>query len=325
LSRHILTVGEIKGGALRQVTLEALTAARAAALDGDLIHTLLIGESASAYAQTLFQHGASTVYTAEASPLSRYSPAAYFSVLKHVLDALQPRLVFLGHTSIGRDLAPMAAAYLQSGQISDTVRIQAGISGIHYTRPIYAGKAMEVRTLAQDRGVVTIRPNNFPAGEADESLSGQVIQVPYEAPSLAYTVHDVVKRLTGSVDLTEARIIVSGGRGVRSAEGFRPLQELADLLGGAVGASRGACDAGYCDYGLQIGQTGKTVTPEVYFACGISGAIQHLAGMSGSRVIVAINKDPEAPIFQAADYGIVGDLFHVVPLLTQSFRGLLGK
>ncbi|KHF35478.1 Electron transfer flavoprotein subunit alpha [Paenibacillus sp. P1XP2] len=192
-----------------------------------------------------------------------------------------------------------------------------------FTRPIYAGKAFEQRQFTGGPQVVTIRPNNFsPAAPA--SSPAEIVELDY-APSgsLRSIVKDIVRKTSGKVDLTEAKIVVSGGRGVKSAEGFKPLEELAEVLHGAVGASRAACDAGYCDYSMQIGQTGKVVTPEIYIACGISGAIQHLAGMSQSRIIIAINKDPEAPIFKIADYGIVGDLFEVVPLLTQEFRKVL--
>jgi electron transfer flavoprotein alpha subunit len=199
--------------------------------------------------------------------------------------------------------------------------VQRDKHGGEFTRPIYAGKAFQKKVFTKGTVFATLRPNNFNMVEATTSLVVENFQP--EIKDIRTIVKEVVRKTAGGVDLSEAKIIVSGGRGVKSAEGFAPLTELANVLGAAVGASRGACDAGYCDYSLQIGQTGKVVTPDLYIACGISGAIQHLAGMSNSKIIVAINKDPEAPIFQIADYGIVGDLFEVVPLLTEEFKKVL--
>ncbi len=186
-----------------------------------------------------------------------------------------------------------------------------------FIRPIYSGKAFEKVKIKEGIVFVTIRPNNIAPLAKDESRSGDVSALSVEITNLRTIIKEVVRKTTEGVDLSEAKVVVAGGRGVKSAEGFEPLKELANLLGGAVGASRGACDAEYCDYSLQIGQTGKVVTPDLYIAAGISGAIQHLAGMSNSKVIVAINKDPEANIFKVADYGIVGDLFEVIPLLIE--------
>ncbi|WP_217594862.1 electron transfer flavoprotein subunit alpha/FixB family protein [Cohnella sp. GbtcB17] len=322
MSKTYLIVAEHRDGKLRRVTLEALRAAAAVADAGDAVHAALLGESLDGLAEELTVYPLAQVHAIEGEALRHYNPEAYVRALVPLLDSLRPDGLFLGHTALGRDLAPALAAKLSAGQISDVTAIERDVDETRFVRPIYAGKAIERRTFAAYPQVVTIRPNNMPA--AEPRLGGEaatiVKRTAAPAADLRTVVRDIVRKTAGRIDLTEAAIVVAGGRGVKSAEGFRPLEELAELLGGAVGASRGACDAGYCDYGLQIGQTGKVVTPEIYIACGISGAIQHLAGMSGSRIIVAINKDPEAPIFGVADYGIVGDLFEVVPLLTEALR-----
>ncbi|WJH32607.1 electron transfer flavoprotein subunit alpha/FixB family protein [Paenibacillus sp. CC-CFT747] len=323
MSRMLVVVAELRGGKLRQVTYEALQAAKTVQEDGDRITAVLIGSGSEAEAQELASYGADEIQVVDHADLASYNPETYAAALLPILKAVQPHAVFFGHTAFGRDLAPMTAARLQAGQISDVVAIHRSDAGPVFTRPLYAGKAFEEKRFTGGPMIVTVRPNNLPPAEPSGTTAG-IIQSAYSPPpSLRTVIREVIRQMTGQVDLTEAKIIVSGGRGVKSREGFQPLEQLASVLGAAVGASRGACDAGYCEYARQIGQTGKVVTPEIYIACGISGAIQHLAGMSQSRIIVAINKDAEAPIFQVADYGIVGDLFEVVPLLTEEFRKAL--
>lgn len=323
MSKTLLVYAETRDGKLRQVALETLGAARLIAGDGDSIRILVAGSNITEAVSALKPYGAEIIYTVEHDDLEHYNPDAYMAAVEAVLSEAKPDAVLFGHTAIGRDLAPLVAASMNAGQISDVTAIENEGGEAVFTRPLYAGKAFEKRVFLSGPSVVTVRPNNIPAAEAIEGVDTSIEDVAFPSPSLRSVVKDVVRKTTGKIDLSEAKIVVSGGRGVKSAEGFKPLEELAELLGGAVGASRGACDAGYCDYALQIGQTGKVVTPEIYIACGISGAIQHLAGMSQSRVIIAINKDPEAPIFKVADYGIVGDLFDIVPLLTQEFRKVL--
>ncbi|MDG0793163.1 electron transfer flavoprotein subunit alpha/FixB family protein [Cohnella ginsengisoli] len=327
MSKTYLIVAEHRDGKLRRVALEALRAAADCADAGDEIHAALLGEGLDGLAAELATYPLAQVHAIEGEALRVYNPEAYIRALIPLLESLQPDGLFLGHTAIGRDLAPALAARLSAGQISDVTAIERDGGNTVFVRPLYAGKAIERRAFSAFPRVVTVRPNNLPAAEpcADGGTADVVKRAAAPETDLRTVVREVVRKTAGKIDLTEAKIVVAGGRGVKSAEGFKPLEELAGLLGGAVGASRGACDAGYCDYGLQIGQTGKVVTPEIYIACGISGAIQHLAGMSGSRIIVAINKDPEASIFGIADYGIVGDLFEVVPLLTQAFREALAK
>ena len=328
--RQHVVVAECRDGSLRRVSLEAIAAARQSMADGDALAVLLLagGAADAAEASSLARCGPDEVIVVDHPVLSRYAPDTYAAALQAAAAALPraPDAWWLGHTAIGRDLAPRLAARLGAGQISDAIAVARGDDGrVRFTRALHAGKALETRALLPGAPwVATVRPNNFPPapeqGGPDPSPDAPIRVVPFDPPRSRIVIRDVARRVATSVDLSEARVIVSGGRGVKSAEGFAPLQELASLLGGAVGASRGACDAGYCDYALQIGQTGKTVTPDLYIACGISGAVQHLAGMSRSRVIVAINKDPDAPIFSVADYGIVGDLFEVVPMLIEELK-----
>lgn len=314
-----LVLAESRDGSLRNVSFEAIAAARRVA---DEVIAVLIGHDVAKDADALASRGADQVLVVEDERLLHYTPDGYGQVFLELMNRTSPDVLVFGHTSLGKDLSPKLAAKLQAGLISDVTAIEGEGTDASFIRPIYSGKAFEKVKVAEGKTLFTVRPNNIDPLEAGSS-QGTVESVTVELKDLRTIVADIVRKATGGVDLSEAKVIVAGGRGVKSSDGFAPLQELADVLGGAVGASRGACDADYCDYALQIGQTGKVVTPDLYIACGISGAIQHLAGMSNAKVIVAINKDPEANIFSVADYGIVGDLFDVVPLLTAEFKKML--
>jgi len=322
MARNVLAVTEIRGGAVRPVSFECIAAGRTVA-EGGTVTAVLIGQDPK-FAAELIQRGADRVVAVAGSRLANYTPEGWVGALQAVHLELKPDVVFFGHTGIGRDLAPRFAMRNAAGMVSDATDVKAEGGSIVLTRPVYAGKAFVTQVVKQGLVVATIRPNNLPSLAADAARTGEVTDVAAPPADLRTVIKEVVRKATAGVDLTAAKIVVAGGRGVKSADGFKPLQELAGVLGAAVGASRAAADAGYCDYAMQVGQTGKTVTPDLYIACAISGAIQHLAGMSASKVIVAVNKDPEAPIFKVADYGIVGDLFEIVPLLTQEFKALLG-
>ncbi|MEH7083737.1 electron transfer flavoprotein subunit alpha/FixB family protein [Neobacillus drentensis] len=321
MDRKVLVIGEMKGSKIRNVSLEALTAAKQVAGRGEVI-SAVFGTHSAKQVDLLSQYGAGQVYIIEDSDYDEYHPELYTHAVVKIIQETQPDVIVMGHTGNGRDLAPRAAARLEIGLASDCIDINLDASdNIVVTRSIYSGKLFEKKKFNSVPIFLTIRPNNItPIRYGSEAST-----IPYtvEKPSLTLLIKEIVRRAAEKVDLTEAKVIVAGGRGVKSAEGFKVLQELADVLKGAVGASRGACDADYCDYSLQIGQTGKVVTPDLYIACGISGAIQHVAGISNSKFIVAINKDPEAPIFEVADYGIVGDLFEIVPQLTNEFSKIL--
>ena len=321
MSKKVLVLGEVREGSLRNVSFEAIAAGSKIA-DGGEVVGLLVGDAVAGLAQELIAYGASRVVTVEHPHLKNYTSDGYSQAILSVVEQENPEAIVFGHTSLGKDLSPKIASRLQSGLVSDVTEIEGAGDDTVFIRPIYSGKAFEKVKVKDGVIFATIRPNNIAPLEKDASRSGDVSSVSVEITNLRTIIKEVVRKSTEGVDLSEAKVVVAGGRGVKSEEGFEPLKELANLLGGAVGASRGACDAEYCDYSLQIGQTGKVVTPDLYIAAGISGAIQHLAGMSNSKVIVAINKDPEANIFKVADYGIVGDLFEVIPLLIEEFKAL---
>jgi electron transfer flavoprotein alpha subunit len=319
MSRKVLVLGETRDGSLRNVSYESIAAAKTVSEGGEIVG-VLIGDNVSGLAQDLISYGADRVVVVENEKLKQYTADGFSQALLAVIDSEKPEGVIAGHTALGKDLTPKIAAKLSSGLVSDATNVEVVGGNIVFTRPIYSGKAFEKKIVTDGLIFATVRPNNIAPLEKDESKKGEISSLSVDIKDLRTIIKDVVKKVSEGVDLSEAKVIVSGGRGVKSAEGFEPLKELAKVLGGAVGASRGACDADYCDYSMQIGQTGKVVTPDLYIACGISGAIQHLAGMSNSKVIVAINKDPEANIFNVADYGIVGDLFEIVPILTEEVK-----
>lgn len=321
MARKVLVLGEAREGQLRNVSFEAIAAAKTVAEGGEVVGVLL-GESVKSLGNDLFQYGADKVIAVEDAKLAQYTPDGFSQALMAVMEQEKPEGIIFGHTSLGKDFAPKIASKLGSGLISDAVAVEEVGGNLVFTRPIYSGKAFEKKIVTDGLVFATIRPNNIAPLEKETDRSGEVTTVTAEIKDIRTIIKEVVRKATEGVDLSEAKVVVAGGRGVKSEDGFEPLKELANVLGGAVGASRGACDADYCDYSLQIGQTGKVVTPDLYIAVGISGAIQHLAGMSNSKVIVAINKDPEANIFKVADYGIVGDLFEVVPMLTEEFKKL---
>lgn len=324
MSKKVLVFAEGRDGKLRNVSLEALASAKNIADGGEIVATIF-GTNTDSFLDILAHHGASKVYTVNHPSLDQYIADVYKEAFVQVINEVKPDVILLGHTPIGRDFGPKVAQTLGLGMITDNIAIEPVDGKIVFTRPIYAGKAFVKKVINDEVIIVSIRPNNISMAEADESLNAEKVEISFTPSDTALRVQikDVIRKASKGVDLSEAKIVISGGRGTKSKEGFEKLYELADMLGAAVGASRSACDEGYADYSLQVGQTGKVVTPDLYVALGISGAIQHVAGMSNSKVIVAVNKDPEAPIFQIADYGIVGDLFEVLPMLVEEVKKLI--
>jgi len=317
---------ETRDGKIKKSSIEALSEAGRRAGDlGVAAAAVLVGDSVAGLAPGAFAAGASKVYLLEDPGLAAYSSQGCAAALAGFAEKEKPLGLFFAATAMGRDLAPRVAARLGAAMASDCTRIEAKDGTLVFTRPIYAGKALLSLTLQSSPLLATLRPNIFPVADVPP-VQGEVVKIAVAVPEAAAKgrVVEVIKEESGEIDVTEADVVVSGGRGLKGPEAFALLRDLAAVFPrAAVGASRSAVDSGWIGHQHQVGQTGKTVSPNLYVAVGISGAIQHLAGMSSSKVIVAVNKDPEAPIFKVADYGIVGDLFEVTPKLTEEFKKAL--
>jgi electron transfer flavoprotein alpha subunit len=314
----VFVIAEHRDGKLKKSTFELLGAASAA---GNETHAILLGDGVAGLAAELGHYGAKAVHVAESPALKFYTSEAYAKVIIDVLKSASPEIVLASHTPTGRDLMPRVAARLGVGLASDCTQVAFEGGKLKLRRPVYAGKAtVEVEFVGAGPQCATVRANALGIPKPDAGKSAEIVKVTPDLGELKTKVTEVVKGASGRPDVTEASIVVSGGRSLKNAENFKILEDMADVLGAAVGASRAAVDAGFRPHRDQVGQTGKVVSPTLYIACGISGAIQHLAGMRTSKVITAINTDPEAPIFQLADYGLVGDLFTLVPLLTEEFK-----
>ena len=327
MAQGVMTIAEQRDGDFRKISFEIVSEGRRLADSlGQDVTTLLLGSNIKDKASEFGHYGADKVLVADDPRLETYTTDAYVSVIAEVVKANDPAILLLGASVQGKDLSARLSARLGVGMAQDCTVFALEDGNLTATRPIYAGKAYAKVTFSDSwPQMATARPNVMTLNEPDTSKSAEIIDVAVnlDDSTLKTKVVDTLKDESGKVDLTEADKIVSGGRGMKGPENYNILEELADVLGATVGASRSAVDAGWRPHTDQVGQTGKVVSPNLYIACGISGAIQHLAGMSTSKFIVAINKDPDAPIFQKADYGVVDDLFKIVPPLTEEIKKIL--
>jgi electron transfer flavoprotein alpha subunit len=315
MAHTFLTFAETRGGALRRPSLEAVSEARrlADASSGRVV-SVLVGEAGDDAAKSLAAHGADKVIHFAAAEFKSYSSESYARAVSKAVEAESPAAVLIPYTAMGKDLAPRVAFLTGGGLVSDCSSFEQADGRLTARRAQYSGKMISTFSWTTKIQVATLRPNVFALTAPQEGRACEVTKAEADATARA-KVREFRAKEGGRKELAEAQIIVSGGRGVKAAEHYKLIEDLGGAMGAALGASRAIVDDGWVSHSFQVGQTGKTVSPTLYIACGISGAIQHLAGMSSSRVIVAINKDPEAPIFKVANYGIVGDLFEVVPAL----------
>lgn len=331
MSRDVYVFAEQRDGELQKVGIELVGKARELADDlGQQVAAVLLGSGVKDKAQELIACGADKVVVVDDVMLEEYVTEPYTKALTAVINAKDPEIVLYGASSIGRDLAPRVSARIHTGLTADctALEIDEETKLLMMTRPAFGGNIMATIVCEDFRPqMATVRPGVMKALESDASRSGEVeeFKVEFSDADMNVKVRETVKTTHKSVDITEAKILVSGGRGIGSAEKFKMLEELAGVMEGEVSSSRACVDSGWISVDRQVGQTGKTVRPELYLACGISGAIQHAAGMENSDFIVAINRDEDAPIFDIADLGIVGDLNAIVPKLTEAVKAVKAK
>ncbi|MBN2029714.1 electron transfer flavoprotein subunit alpha [bacterium] len=323
---------EQRDGVIQPVVYELLgVGQRLAKTRNTELCAVLIGSGVSEKTKALFQRGADKVYLVDHPKLGQYVDEAYARVITKIVKQYKPEIVLAGATALGRAMIPRVAVELKTGLTADCTGLEIDPESGHLlqTRPAFGGNIMATIRCENFRPqMATVRHKVMTEASVNpERTEGEIIKIEVKDPDIASrtSILEVIKDVEETVKLTEADIIVSGGRGMVGPENFKIITEMAKVLGGAVGASRAAVDAGWIEYSHQVGQTGKTVKPKIYIACGISGAIQHLVGMSSADVIIAINKNPDAPIFQVADYGLVGDLFQIIPSLTEHFKEILKK
>jgi electron transfer flavoprotein alpha subunit len=324
MAKGVWIVAEQREGALRKVSFElASTARKLADQLGEEVGAVLLGSGVEAMAAQLGKYGVDKVFVADNPALEPYTTDAHAAAVAKAVKENDPSILLLGASTQGKDLSARLVGKLATGMATDCTDVKIADGKLLAIRPMYAGKCFGEVVVTGAPQMASLRPNVFTIVE--NAKAGAVVKFDpaLDAAQLKTKVLEVQKEAAGKIDVSEANIIVSGGRGMKGPEGYAILEELAKLLSAAVGASRAAVDAGWRPQSDQVGQTGKVVSPNLYIACGISGAIQHLAGMSSSKYIVAINKDADAPIFQRADYGIVDDLFKVVPALTVEVKKLL--
>jgi len=321
----VLAFTEQRDRKIKKSSFETVqTASQIASKIGAEFAAVVIGSNIMELAAELGNYGAGRVVAVDEHRLEAHSNTAYAKALAEVAQKEEATIVFLPASQMGKDIAPRVAVKLGAGLAADCIELKVEGQDIVATRPVYAGKALVDVRVTSPRKVFTLRPNVFTATPTNGSATVEKTTIALDDGDFRSVVKEV-KVAAGRPDVTEAEIIVSGGRGLKGPEHFTLIEELADVLGAGVGASRAVVDAGWRPHDEQVGQTGKTVSPTLYVACGISGAVQHLAGMSSSKYIVAINKDKDAPIFQVADYGIVGDVFEILPELSRQLKETLGK